>query len=149
MSHAGLMIARWKLQPGLLSSKAISAVMGKLSFSASKPRNQPIQCWGFFVWWLFFLRYCKIMTVFRKPRTLQLLNTGSAALLWIIWNDFIFCRVVLDLPTWDLWRLVCLAAVERCGGRTTVQASPSCCGRRRAGCSPCEVVPGLMIVKGD
>lgn len=60
------------------------------------------------------------MTVFRKPRTLQLLSTGSAALLWIIWNEFIFCRVVFDLPTWDLWRLVCLAAVERCGGRTTV-----------------------------
>jgi len=43
MSHAGLMIARWKLQPELLGSEAASAVTGKLSSSASKPRNWPIQ----------------------------------------------------------------------------------------------------------
>lgn len=39
MSHTGLMIARWKLQPRLLGSEAVSAVTGKLSFTASKPRN--------------------------------------------------------------------------------------------------------------
>lgn len=47
------------------------------------------------------------MTGFRKPRTLQLLNTCSAAFVWISWNDLIFAGLDLELSLWDLWRSLC------------------------------------------
>lgn len=74
------------------------------------------------------------MSVFRKPRTLQLPNTCSAAFVWIIWNGLIFVGLDLELSVWDLWRSVCLAAVA------WGAAVPACPG------GPSKVVPSLAIV---